>query len=149
MLIICPECGKEISDKSDKCIHCGYPISKTKSNMIIINNKEYDFTDIILGIESEEYNPAVYIREISDMCLIPIYEAKEIYFKLKNEKAVSQPIICEIKTQDVSIPKCPTCGSTNIEKIGGIERGASVAMWGLFSKKINKTFKCNNCGYTW
>lgn len=27
-LINCPECGKEISDKSNVCIHCGYPISK-------------------------------------------------------------------------------------------------------------------------
>ena len=26
-LIKCPECGKEISDKVPKCIHCGYPIS--------------------------------------------------------------------------------------------------------------------------
>lgn len=25
-LIKCPECGKEISNKSDKCIFCGYPI---------------------------------------------------------------------------------------------------------------------------
>lgn len=25
-LIKCPECGGTISDKSDKCIHCGYPI---------------------------------------------------------------------------------------------------------------------------
>lgn len=46
-------------------------------------------------------------------------------------------------------PKCPTCGSTNVKKIGGIERGASIAAFGIFSKKINKTFKCNNCGYTW
>ena len=46
-------------------------------------------------------------------------------------------------------PKCPTCGSTNIKKMGGIERGASIAAFGLFSKKINKTFKCSNCGYTW
>lgn len=27
-LIKCPECGKEISDASTACIHCGYPISK-------------------------------------------------------------------------------------------------------------------------
>ena len=27
-LIKCPECGKEISDSADKCIHCGYPIKK-------------------------------------------------------------------------------------------------------------------------
>lgn len=46
-------------------------------------------------------------------------------------------------------PHCPTCGSTNIKKIGGIERGASIAAFGIFSKKINKTFKCGNCGYTW
>lgn len=25
-LIKCPECGKEISDKSDKCVNCGYPL---------------------------------------------------------------------------------------------------------------------------
>nr|DAN90759.1 MAG TPA: Transcription factor S-II (TFIIS) [Bacteriophage sp.]DAX07438.1 MAG TPA: Transcription factor S-II (TFIIS) [Bacteriophage sp.]DAX09836.1 MAG TPA: Transcription factor S-II (TFIIS) [Bacteriophage sp.] len=46
-------------------------------------------------------------------------------------------------------PKCPTCGSTNIKKIGGVERGASIWAFGIFSKKINKTFKCGNCGYTW
>ena len=26
-LIKCPECGKEISDKSSACIHCGYPLA--------------------------------------------------------------------------------------------------------------------------
>lgn len=29
-LIKCPECGKEISDKSSTCIHCGYPIGSEK-----------------------------------------------------------------------------------------------------------------------
>lgn len=27
-LINCPECGKEVSDLSEKCIHCGFPISE-------------------------------------------------------------------------------------------------------------------------
>jgi len=26
MLIHCPACNKEISDMSDKCIHCGFPL---------------------------------------------------------------------------------------------------------------------------
>ena len=47
------------------------------------------------------------------------------------------------------VPKCPTCQSTNIRKMGGVERGASIVTFGIFSKKINKTFKCGNCGYTW
>ena len=46
-------------------------------------------------------------------------------------------------------PKCPTCSSTNVKKIGTGERAVSVAMLGIFSKKINKSFKCKNCGYTW
>ena len=28
-LIICPECGKEISDKASTCIHCGFPLSES------------------------------------------------------------------------------------------------------------------------
>ncbi len=49
----------------------------------------------------------------------------------------------------IPIIKCPTCQSTNVQKIGTGERVASVAMLGVFSKKINKSFKCKNCGYTW
>lgn len=30
-LIKCPECGKEVSEKAELCIHCGYPIAQTKS----------------------------------------------------------------------------------------------------------------------
>lgn len=46
-------------------------------------------------------------------------------------------------------PKCPTCGSTNIKSISALNRGVSVAVLGIFSKKINKSFECKNCGYTW
>lgn len=34
-LISCPECGKEISDKAENCIHCGYPISKSEEKKVI------------------------------------------------------------------------------------------------------------------
>lgn len=62
---------------------------------------------------------------------------KENYYK-NNKISVSK-----------DIPKCPTCGSTNIKKISTMERAVSVGTLGLFSKKINKSFKCGNCGYTW
>ena len=52
-------------------------------------------------------------------------------------------------SSNVNIPKCPTCGSTNISKIGFGERMLSVGTFGLLSKKMNKTFKCKNCGMTW
>lgn len=53
------------------------------------------------------------------------------------------------KEKSSNIPKCPTCGSTNIRPISGTERAVSVIGLGLFSKKINKTYKCLNCKHTW
>lgn len=46
------------------------------------------------------------------------------------------------------IPKCPICGSPNIKPIGAGERTLSVLTLGLLSNKINKSFKCNDCGGT-
>lgn len=41
---------------------------------------------------------------------------------------------------------CSYFNSVNVKKISGTERVTSVAMMGIFSKKINKSFKCNSCG---
>lgn len=49
----------------------------------------------------------------------------------------------------IPIIKCPTCQSINVQKIGTGGRAVSVATMGVFSKKINKSFKCKSCGYTW
>ena len=27
-LIKCPECGKDISNRTEKCVHCGYPVKQ-------------------------------------------------------------------------------------------------------------------------
>lgn len=51
-----------------------------------------------------------------------------------------------ILAEQSHVPKCTYCGSTNIKKIGFIDRGISGALWGLGSKKISKQFHCNNCG---
>ena len=80
-----------------------------------------------------------------------IHKTKEMREK-EYEQRLEQARIYQVNAQAqewLNKPKCPTCGSTNIKKIGSIERGASIAAFGIFSKKINKTFKCSNCGYTW
>lgn len=69
------------------------------------------------------------------------HQDKELSVKIENGRRVLN--------EQVNIPKCPTCQSTNVQKIGTGERVASVAMLGVFSKKINKSFKCKSCGYTW
>ena len=60
----------------------------------------------------------------------------------------------EVKTQEQTstqsnTPKCPTCGSTNIEKISTTSKAAGFVAVGVFSKNFSKTFHCRNCGYRW
>lgn len=47
------------------------------------------------------------------------------------------------------VPRCPSCGSTNVSKISVINRAVSFKLVGFASSKIGKTHKCNNCGATW
>ena len=47
------------------------------------------------------------------------------------------------------VPKCPTCSSTDIKKIGSVNKTISIATFGIFSSKIGKQFECLNCGYKW
>ena len=51
--------------------------------------------------------------------------------------------------QQHNIPKCPTCGSTNIEKISATSKVVGAVAFGLFSKTAKSQFKCNNCGNKW
>lgn len=55
----------------------------------------------------------------------------------------------DVPSYDRNIPRCPTCGSSRIEKISVGSKVAGAAMIGIFSSNIRKTYKCKNCGYKW
>ena len=45
---------------------------------------------------------------------------------------------------------CPTCGSTDVEKISGASKVGKAAAFGVLAAgSISKTFHCKNCGYKW
>ena len=46
-------------------------------------------------------------------------------------------------------PKCPTCGSTNIEKISTAKKAIGFVAVGIFSSNFGKTMHCKQCGYKW
>lgn len=74
------------------------------------------------------------------------YELKMSQFKTQLEQQSSN----NMQQQNIqNKPKCPTCGSINIEPISGTERMISVIGLGILSKKIGKSFKCLDCKYTW
>lgn len=45
--------------------------------------------------------------------------------------------------------KCPTCSSSKVKSISSTSRIFSASLFGLGSNKINKSFECKTCGYTW
>lgn len=64
-LINCPECGKEISDKSKQCIHCGYPLEHIKNTY-----DKYNFYKVILvDYGTEKVKVIKAIRETTGMGL--------------------------------------------------------------------------------
>ena len=53
------------------------------------------------------------------------------------------------QTEEANIPHCPTCGSTDIQKISGTKRWLSTGLFGLASSDIGKSMCCKKCGYKW
>ena len=73
-LIKCPECGKEISDKANACIHCGYPLNEQK--------EDFGITDSHLRIKS-------YLDE--DTLIDNIHKMADDVLKSMEEKEPHSP----------------------------------------------------------
>ena len=121
----------------EKKIFCDYhPDEKLCDSILTID--EY----LILNGISVEYNFIQAMEELKQNDIIE-FNLKMSQFRTQVQQQESS------KVQNDNTPKCPHCNSTNIKPISGLNRGASIAMWGIFSKKINKSFECINCKYTW
>lgn len=152
-LIICPECGKEVSDKSEVCIHCGFPLVNTKCD---INGIVYDFKDelpIALLEKTDDYVSA--IGKIRGKTSLTLVDADDLVDIIREIKAIPPTFTPKYPLEDreklygcskVKNVECLYCHSTNVKKIGLLNRAISTELWGLGSKKIGKQFHCNNCG---
>lgn len=138
---VCPRCGGhcsapkgELPDIDGKC-DCGGTYVETRYTEGEIYNDFRNGDSTLVDKIKEEY---VFSNEQ--------YNPEE-YQKWQDKRAGKEPFHSTYNQPNT--PKCPTCGSTNIKKIGNLERGASVGLFGLFSSKIGKTMQCKNCGYKW
>lgn len=157
-LINCPECKKEISDKAKFCPNCGYLLSQQQP----IFQGIYCPKCLDSGFRTDEYEKCWLCKvEMIDSIKGTISETcsyGENHPELKNspdfdEKAYQRRINwvpVEYGAAKLNnAMKCPSCGSTNISKIGAINRMVSVGIFGLASGKIGKTYQCKKCGTTW
>lgn len=156
MLMYCKKCGRTVMDAKicDVCNSITYSVPE--KYLLIFEGKLYEN-----NLDSSKKDQ--FIEE----CIKSSSEFDEELFnnrdkiraeqsrKYEQAMAIGQAIVdgadpkIAFRNAGKNMPKCPTCGSLSVQKIGGVERAASVGFWGLFSNKINKTYKCKNCGHTW
>ncbi len=156
-LIKCPECGKEISDQAEHCIYCGFLLSKIPKfeHSIWINGQEYDASSMLKDIEDYKKGK-IDLKVLREYLVAKIWECNHnltigSIAMLTDTIADTLEVPKEFNGVEASIPKCPRCYSTNIYKLGFLDKASSpldpleVAM-GL---PFDGTWKCNNCGYIW
>ena len=151
-LIICPECRKEISDKSETCIHCGYPLI---NYMCKINDKEYSLKD---ELSMALVNNDDWIKAIGSLrrkTSLTLSDGKELIELMKSTKSVPNIYIPKHPLEDRSKYEnkpfdtitCPYCHSTDTKKITNTSKAVHTALFGIFSISRNgKQWHCNNCG---
>ena len=149
-LIKCPECGKEVSDKSKVCIHCGYPFTNTEC---VIDGKSYDLSnamnlilsgDFIKGIKEIRLKTSLGLQEARDLADI-IRSSKEIPRTFTFTPQPDTDEILENYTNQQSVT-CPYCHSTDVKKITVGSKALHTAVFGLLSMGRNsKQWHCNNC----
>lgn len=138
MLYYCEKCGGTGVLDEDVCVLCGSHNSfkpvpdEYVDDYAIKDNLKEQFIEKIV-----KFSP-----NFDQEC----WDRREAYKEIQKH---NNELLENDKVKQSNVPKCPTCSSTNVQKIGTGERVASVAMMGIFSKKINKSFKCKSCGYTW
>lgn len=155
-LIKCIECNREISDKAVACPHCGCPnecqngntTTTRPNNTITIGGKDYDLSNIIPKVNKQQKLDA--IKELRE--LIPnlsLLDAKNIIDHIDTRGSVPNDysvVNSRIVHNSTSSITCPYCQSTNTQKISGLSKAGSVALWGIFALgKTTKQWHCNNC----
>jgi len=159
-LIICKECGKEISDKAKQCIHCGCPVEIEDEHVhefCIINGVPRNLYPFLKQIQD---NPNMNAEErhklkmhIYGTCLtISVFGADELIDIMKETNKVPESFVDSHKsafhntkiTPNKNILKCPKCGSTSVTTG---TRGFSIITGFIGSGKVMNM--CGQCGFKW
>lgn len=141
---------KEIVIK--RCTNCNH-VGRFTPDFIRCNKCEKE-TLQITSMTAEEFGILCIVApNDNEFCslMIDLKEKDLIEYQLKMSQfktQIQQQESIKKQQSEQSKVRCPYCKSTNVKKISGTERVTSVAMLGIFSKKINKSFKCNACGGT-
>lgn len=68
--------------------------------------------------------------------------------KVTEEPTLAQ-VAAQTQTPEKNLPRCPTCGSTNLQKLNAAIRAIDGWFFGRHSVEGRAQFWCKNCNYRW
>lgn len=118
-------------------------------NLKTPNNLENITEDTIITLDYDE--KLLYKNMLSINYDMSVWNGHEIHDNQPNPDLTPQQIAAaNAQAQEwLNKPKCPTCGSTNVEKISFGKKAVGGALFGLLSSDVRKSMHCKNCGYKW
>jgi hypothetical protein len=117
-----------------KCVVCGRNLINTALTV--------DEYSILEGITNE-------VSLFDAMDDLKQKDPIEFQLKMSQFKTQLQQQESSKQTEEDNTPHCPTCGSTDIQKISGTKRWLSTGLFVLASSDIGKSMCCKKCGYKW
>ncbi len=143
---ICPKCGEtDVGFPTNEIHYCRF----CKTQLIETKYNTKETMEHIKNGTYSDFEARLFNEYVKDNPLYDPDEATRSYAKRQAAHQRQEAQYRQEREAADKTPKCPNCKSTNICKIGTVERGVSVATFGLFSGKLGKTMKCNKCGYKW
>ena len=144
---ICKSCGAISFNKEDICPVCNIPLITVPffTGRKIDNLGGEDRDKYIEEITGQKLNP-IMVQKRKDYLKKIYKEQKEILQKRIRKSEESRINEYQQKYLAEHNIHCPYCNSTNVTKIGTVNRAVSVGMFGLASKKLGKQWHCNGCG---
>jgi uncharacterized Zn finger protein len=146
---ICSKCKRGLPETATKCsCGCTEIFDKKECDDILNEYRRSSEKEKYQMYQNEKYRRILeFVLSEEEVQIIKIYKNTSNR-KYKSYVSISSPVSQPTPTPQ-NIPKCPTCGSTNVEKISTAQKAFGFALVGLFSSNLGKTMHCKNCGYKW
>lgn len=141
----CPKCGAmQVNDIDNKetydkmCCCCGFMVNS-------INKQDY-----VSKFECPDCGSLSGTLEENDFKLgVRCSNCGKLHIMLEKHTTIDNRNNNPKLTASANVPKCPTCGSTNIQKISASAKLGGAMMFGLLSKTAKSQWECKNCGSKW
>lgn len=140
MLCYCKKCGRIVQEQynkqTQKCDYCNNELNYVPKQFLIGKR------GVIFNDDLKEQFINEYIKSSP--------EFDQYRFDHRDQDMFEQRMAYRAAiSKQSNTPKCPTCGSTNIQKISGTKRWLSAGLFGLASSDIGKSMVCRSCGCKW